>query len=146
MTLEEFRSLTDAWGADVERWPQAAREPARRLAAMPQAAEILEKARQLDGLLAARPQVSRERASRAAHAVITHIATDIATDIERERNRQGRWRWQLPAWLVPAASVACSALIGVSLAMLLPDGTDQEALVLSMILDSGSMAAGWTFQ
>jgi len=42
--------------------------------------------------------------------------------------------------------VACSALIGISLAMALPFGEAQEPMVLGMILDSGSMAADWSLQ
>jgi hypothetical protein len=41
--------------------------------------------------------------------------------------------------------VACSAIIGVSLAMALPGG-DGEPVALSMIIDTASLAAQWTLR
>jgi hypothetical protein len=142
MTLDEFRALADTWGSDVERWPAASIEAARMIAATPQGAEILEDAQTLDSLFGTRPNVSRERAERAAHAVIVKIAA------QSQREQRTGWLWGIDPgnWFLPAASLACSALMGISLAMLLPTSGDQEAIVLSMIIDSGSMAAGWTFQ
>ena len=142
MTLEEFRALTDTWGGDVERWPPGSLEAARRIAQTPQGSEILEQARALDALLGVRPHVSRERVERAAYGVVVSIAGDTG----RQHGAGRLWSWTRSSWLLPATSLACSALIGISLAMLLPATGDQEAIVLSMIIDSGSMAAGWTFQ
>jgi len=140
MTLEDFRRLADTWGGDIERWPEAERAAARRLAASPQTAEFLKSAARLDALVAERPQVSRERARRAAHAVTMRVAA------EGHRQDKARRRWDFSSWFVPAVSVTCSALIGISLAVAFPSGDAQEPVVLSMILDSGSMAAGWALQ
>jgi hypothetical protein len=143
MTLKEFRALADTWGGDVERWPAASVEAARQIAKTPEGAEVLAEAGTLDALFGAKPNVSRERAERAAHAVVVTIAAGTG----REQRTGGWLRGFDPAsWFLPAASIACSALIGISLAMLLPSGGDQETVVLSMLIDSGSMAAGWTFQ
>jgi hypothetical protein len=140
MTLDELRALADTWGGDVERWPEAHRAAARDLAATPAGAAILQAAGQLDRLLAARPEVSGERARDAAHQVVFRIAREAQTGVARRR------RWDFSDWLVPAASLACSALVGVSLAMALQMESDAEPIVLGMILDSGSMAAGWMLQ
>jgi hypothetical protein len=90
--------------------------------------------------MCASPEVSRERAQRAAHAVLLRLAA------EDERQAKVSRRWMATGWLVPAASVVCSALIGISLAMTLPAADADEPIVLGMILDSGSMASGWTVQ
>src|SRR5262249_16074451 len=142
MTLEEFRALAETWGGDVARWPAASLDSARHIALTPQGAEILAETGTLDALFGVRPDVSGERAQRAAGAVSVAIAAQSGS------GRQGGWLSGLDpgSWFVPVASLACSALVGVSLAMLLPAAPDQEPVVLSMIIDSGSMAAGWTFQ
>jgi hypothetical protein len=139
MTFDEFRRLAETWGGDLKRWPEASQPAARRIAATPEGAEVLEQASQLDTQFAKRPTVSVDRSRRVMHAV----ALDIAADLERTANR--RWTWDFGNWLVPAGSMACSALLGISLAMLLP-ASDQPTMVLSMLLDTGSMIPGWTLQ
>ena len=139
MTLEEFRRLAETWGADIGRWPPESRASARRLASTPAAAPVLAEAARLDALMAARPAVSRERAERAALAVALRLASD------GERREAGHWRRVPSSWFVPAASIVCSGLIGISLAMSLPS-VDDGQIVLGMIFDSGSMAAGWALQ
>src|SRR5262249_28181282 len=139
MTLEEFRRLADTWGGDIARWPAPARAAAQRHAATAEGAAILVEAQRLDALLATAPDVTSERASRAAFAVLQRIAAG-------REDRRGYWRappW-LAHWLVPVASVACSAVIGISLATMAPFGhTEQTTIVLSEILDSGSMTPSW---
>jgi len=141
MTLEEFRRLADTWGGDVERWPQERRQAARALAGTPAGRAIVSRAARLDALLAAPAAVSPERAARAAGAVARRLAA------EQRQHEARRRRWRLPGWLLPAASVASSALLGVALASALPAaGGDSEPLVLAVLLDSGSITAGWTLQ
>jgi hypothetical protein len=139
MTLEEFRRLAGAWGADIERWPEAARASARELASTQAGAEVLAAARDLDVVLERRPAVSRARADNAAHAVTLRIAE------ENDRRHKSEVRWWWSSWLVPAGSLACSALVGISLAMLVPPDSP-EIMAQSAILDTGSMASGWTLQ
>lgn len=142
MTLEEFRRLADTWGGDVERWPAQRRLEARQCAATEEGVSILADARRLDALLAEAPEVTSDRAGRAAFAVAQRIAAEGVG-----RSRQGASalsNWRLPNWLMPAASMACSALIGISLATMMPyRQSDDPMLVLSAILDSGSMATTW---
>ena len=141
MALEEFQRLVDTWGGDIERWPASRRFEARQRAATEEGASVLAGAQRLDALLAKAADVAPERAARAAFAVVQRIAAEGAGA------RQGMWSLaggRLPNWLMPAASVAGSALIGVSLATMMPYGeTDDPTIVLSAILDSGSMAVSW---
>jgi hypothetical protein len=89
-------------------------------------------------LLATTPAVTSERISRAVFAVVQQIAAENARD-------SGPSSWWGPAWLMPATSIVCSALIGVSLAMMVPYRlSDRPTLVLGAILDTGSM--GWVTQ
>lgn len=138
MTLEEFRTLAETWGGDVERWPEARRTAGRVLAARPEAAAILAEARRLDERLARRPDVSPERAQRAAHAVALKLAAQSA-------ETKGVWSLLFPRqWLMPAASLACSVIIGVSLGVALPypRAERDQGMVLGVILDSTSIAGG----
>jgi hypothetical protein len=142
MTLEEFRRLADTWGGDIGRWPVPRQVEARGHAGTEEGASILEAAQRLDTLLARAPDVTPERAGRAALAVIQRIAAE-----GEGGSRQGAWgtpSWRPPNWLMPAAGVACSALLGLSLATTLPyRQSDEPTTVLSAILDTGSMAASW---
>jgi len=96
----------------------------------------------LDALLARASGVTPERAGRVAFAVVQRIAAE-----GEGGSRQGPGllsNWRPPNWLMPAASVACSALIGISLATMVPyRQSDEPPTVLSAILDIGSMAASW---
>ena len=140
MTVEDFRRLAETWGGDLERWPHETQAAARNLASTPEGMAILGRARQLDALMAAPPDVPPERVRRAVHAVVLLVAADA------ERASRTRWSLDFSGWFVPAVSVACSALIGISLAMALPSGDAQEPVVLGMILDSGSIAVDWSLQ
>lgn len=52
LTLGRFRSMTESYGADLERWPQQARADARALLSVSeQARGLLEEARALDVLI-----------------------------------------------------------------------------------------------
>ena len=54
MPLARFAVLADSYGADLERWPQAVREPAREfLSVSAEARTLLEEARELDAAIAA---------------------------------------------------------------------------------------------
>ena len=142
MTLEEFRRLADTWGGDIERWPVPRRVEARQCAATEEGASIVAGAQRLDAMLATAPDVAPERAARAAFAVVQRIAAEGVGGSRQGPSRQGSW--VLSNWWMPAASVAGSALIGISLATMMPyGGSDEPTIVLSAILDSGSMTAGW---
>jgi hypothetical protein len=135
MTLDEFKMLAEAWGSDVERWPEHLRTPALTIARTPEAATILAEAEQIDRLIVAgRPQISADRIGRAAKAVVTSIA------------RSGRptgvyGLFAVPRWWLPAASLACAAILGISLGVLKPLNPSRDSIrssVLTMILGEGS--------
>ena len=96
----------------------------------------------MDALLARGPDVTPERAGRVAFAVVQRIAAEDEGGL-----RHLAWlvpNWRPPNWLTPAAGVACSALIGISLATMMPyRQLDEPTSVLSAILDTGSMATSW---
>jgi hypothetical protein len=138
MTLDEFRRLAETWGGDIGRWPEARKVEAVPWVLTEEGEAILQHARRLDALLAAAPLVTPERASRAALAVVQKI---VAEGIGGSRPSP----WTPRDWLMPAASLVCSAAIGVFLAMVAPYGaSDGQTMILSAILDTGSMA--WVIQ
>lgn len=114
MTPEQFRQLAETWGGDVERWPEATREAARRLAASAEGAAVLHEQERLDRLLAAAPEIETARADRSSLLVLQRLA---AVPQQHRPSWYRLLRW--PA-LVPAASLACSALVGVWLAGAMP--------------------------
>jgi hypothetical protein len=139
MTLDDFTRLAEIWGGDIDRWPASEQDAARLIAATAEGAAILRDERQFDRLLSQKPQVGDDRTGRAAFAVMQRLA--------RERQRQPWYRalGQMDR-LVPAASLACSAMLGLWLASVFPAHPPETASVLTMVFDSGSLAATWVVQ
>jgi hypothetical protein len=109
MTLDEFKVLGEAWGSDIERWPEHLRAAAATVARTREATAILAEEQQIDRLIAAaKPEVSADRSAGVIFSVVTAIA---AADRATELPRKFRWPW----WLRPAASVICAAVLGASL-------------------------------
>lgn len=137
MNLIEFRTLVDTWGGDIARWPMEKQAAAYKLADDPDAAALLTEAQRIDAFLARRPSVSSERALRAAHGVALRVA-------EMSTPKPRWWETIVPReWMVPATSLACSAVLGVSLALSLPYTiSSDQPMVLAMILDSTSLFGG----
>jgi hypothetical protein len=130
MTRDQFRELAEIWGGDIDRWPPATQGPARELAADEQCRRILGEQLQLDRLLSIAPDVSDDRAGRAGFAVLQKVA-------HPDRNRAWLHRWLRRSSLFPAATFACSAILGLWLAAAIPYPQHQEALsVVSMVFDS----------
>jgi hypothetical protein len=137
MTLNEFKALAEIWGADTGRWPEHLRPAAAKLAATSEAAAILTDARGLDQLIiAATPQVSRDRIDRVTFNVSMTIA-DQALRLALAGPLSLRW------WLIPAASIACAAVLGISLGLIRPLDTSRHRTVLTMVLDAGSFDPDW---
>lgn len=137
MTLDEFKALAEMWGAETGRWPEHVRAAAATLAGTPEAAAILADAGELDQLIvAAKPRVSVDRVDRAMFNVITMIADS--------GHRKAPGGILLPRWwLIPAASIACAAILGTSLGILKPLETSRHRTVLTMVLDAGSFDPDW---
>ena len=133
MTLDQFRQLAETWGGDIDRWPAALRDAARDTAASGDGERILDQQLRLDRLLSLAPEVSEQRAARVGFAVLQGIAN---------ADRDPPWFRTLlrPATFVPAASLACSAMVGLWLASALPYHEPREALsVVSMVFDSADV-------
>jgi hypothetical protein len=144
MTIDEFRQLAQTWGGDIARWPPHRRTEAGAIARMPAEAAILEEARRLDRLIAAAaPEIATARIDRAAFGVAMAIAADGAR-LPAPRLVRSRL---VRRWLVPAASIACAAVVGVSLGVTYPLSSLRRAAdattVLSAILDGDSLEPNW---
>ena len=137
MTIDEFKTLAEAWGGDIARWPPHLRAAAQALAQTPVGMAALDEARRLDRLIAtATPEIGAERINRALFNVATAIAA-----VDRPRSRVARW------WLVPAASFACAAMVGISLGVMHPLSSLRRSAdatsVLSIILGDDSIETSW---
>ena len=144
MTLEEFRRLADAWGGDIARWPHALRPDAEALARRPEAAAILDEARALDRLAAlAVPHIEQSRADAALHAVVMRLAAE-------EPRPRPLILTALTRWLMPAASFAGAAAIGLYLGFAYPverpTAMADARAVLIMLLDNDSIGPDWITQ
>ncbi len=136
MTPERFRELAEIWGGDIARWPKAERDPAWILARTDDGAAMLREHRAFDALLAGSPEVSSARVDRAALAVLGAIAVSEA---------RPPWyrRWLQPVSLLPAGSLACSALLGVWLAGALPYHQDDQAVATVAAVFDASVISLW---
>lgn len=133
MTLDQFRQLADTWGGDIERWPAAARGAARLVATTEQGAAVLREASAFDALLAMPPEVAPARAGRVALGVLQRIGAGEAREPWYRRLLQ-------PVSLLPAGSLACSALVGLWLAGTLPYHHSQEAIAaMDAVFDSSAV-------
>jgi hypothetical protein len=143
MTLDEFRELAEAWGGDIARWPEHLRASAAELAGQPEAMAVLAEAERFDRLIgAAMPKVSADRVNQAVVNVEALVGAG-----RHPLDFRGVF---LPQWwLMPAASFATAAVLGVSLGMMKPLNTlrgSNDAPVLTMILDAGSFGPDWLLQ
>jgi len=110
MTYERFEYLTDAYGGDLRRWPEAEREAARVLRdAEPRAALLLRAADGLDALLDAAPRPAP------SHALREQVIASAAGAGLRARRRGaiGPLAWFSGAgW---AAAACAGVMFGVNL-------------------------------
>ena len=134
MNWERFCNLAETWGGDVNRWPEQERAGVRQFAETVEGREVLGRARDFDQLLAFEPSLNPDRAAIASFAVIQRIAA-----------QNERWFWTFQSLLgrkrlVPAASLACSFAIGVSLALAAPyERPRPQQALLSMVLDGATL-------
>lgn len=138
MTMDELRDLAETWGGDIGKWPLAAREAARRLAATAEGKMVLERQARFDRLLSTAPEIDAERVDDASFLVLQRLA--VRPQIARPT------RWRLLRWppLIPAASVACSMMVGAWLATAAPYRPPPDALtVMSGVFDVYVIGSGW---
>ena len=143
MTLDEFRELAESWGADIARWPEHVRVSAAELARQPEAMAILADAERFDRLISvAKPNVLADRVDQAIINVVTRVAAD-----GRPAGSKRVFLW--PRWLIPAASFATAAVLGVSLGLMKPLNTLRslnDTAMLTIILDAGSFGPDWMLE
>ncbi len=138
MTPEQFRQLAETWGGDVERWPAPTREAARRIAATAEGTTVLHEQSRFDRLLAVAPEIETARADRSSFLVLQRLAA-VPQQHRPSWHRLLRW-----PTLVPAASLACSALVGVWLAGAVPyvHSPSDPLSVMSGVFDVYAMGFG----
>lgn len=105
MSMDEFRNLLAAWGADPERWPRERRADAEALLASSEEARLLladEAA--FDALLAGTPHV-------APGAALLDDILAIPRTAKQDR-KAGGWRFGLVPALPRFAGLAAAALLG----------------------------------
>lgn len=105
MSMEEFRSLLDAWGADPARWPHDRRPGAEALLARSEEARGMQadEAR-FDALLAGRP-------APVPGAALLGSVMAIPASARQER-KAGPWRFGFTPALPRFAGLAAAALLG----------------------------------
>jgi len=134
MRLEQFRTLAETWGGDIDRWPPAVQDDARAVAAGDEGGRILHAQAELDRLLAIAPDVDDDRAGQISFGVLQRVA---------RADRDPPWFRRLlrPASWVPAASLACASVVGLWLAGAVPyRQQDQTLTVVSMVFDSSAVS------
>jgi hypothetical protein len=144
MTRDEFKVLAETWGGDIARWPEPMRAQATVLAQTPAARAILDEARELDRLIAGgAPDIEDDRVNRAMFQVATTLAAAPVAAPARSRFA----RVPLTRWLAPAASFACAAIIGASLAFVHPlplaRSPSDSGTMLTLLLDSALLDHDW---
>lgn len=118
MTLERFSDLTEAYGADLRRWPVAERAAAEALMTRDARARLLrEEADVLDSLLDA-----------VAHPVVSSLMVEraVAGSASAGLKRRASWRlWSRLAWL-SGAGWAAAAFAGVAFGFSLTGSLTQD--------------------
>jgi hypothetical protein len=105
MTMEEFTSLLDAWGADSSRWPADRRAEADALLARSdEARRLLADEAAFDALLAAAPALAPNT------ALLDSVMAIPAGN--RQERKAGRWRFGFAPALPRFAGLAAAALLG----------------------------------
>ena len=106
LTLGRFKELVEAYGANLDRWPEAERADAVSLAGTsPEADHWLAEARQLDGLLHGKPPVEVSASLRAAVAAIPARYP--------RAEAVGAW-WPFQSVWRPVVTLLASAICGLS--------------------------------
>ena len=115
MNLDHFQHMLDRNGADLARWPDQARAKAERLVAADPAARLaLERAREIDDLLARNFRHDEQAAPASTARVLAALA---AKPLPRQRGTPlSRWpdvllTWDFaPAWPRIATLAGCAVL------------------------------------
>lgn len=148
MTRDEFIRLAESWGGDLSRWPISSQHLARDYAATDDGKRILQEITKFDRLISVAPNVDPRRAEAVSRAVLRRIASGDTGAAATRLVRLRTVLWPRPAgvslafsqnWTFPAASLACSLLIGLSLGAIVPPtrDSDRPQTSLDLILETG---------
>lgn len=141
LDLAAFERLLEIHGSNIARWPEASREPLRRLLDGSEAARTRwADAARLDALLAALPEVEP------APDLMARIASLPARHPRPERVRWWPFGNPLPALLGWGAAAALGVLVGVTEAPELPaEGAGTDGAVAAIEDDAdGDGSDEWT--
>ena len=130
MTYERFEYLTDAYGGDLRRWPEAEREAGRALLdSDPRATVLLREADGLDALLDAAPRPAPSHVLREQV-----IASAAGAGLRARRRGPGPLAWLSGAgW----AAAACAGVVfGVNLTSHLTADVQADAVLYQASLTS----------
>ena len=132
MELQHFLEHLDELGPDLERWPAAIRQDARKLLEQsPAAADALADAKTLANLLAALPPV------RAPAHLAGRIAGAVADPPQRLLDWLGASLWR------PAVAAGLPLAFGFLVGVLLPPSQTDDS---EMMLDIGLMAFAESYE
>ncbi len=106
MTENDFRSLAETWGGDLDRWPRDRQADARTLLARsPAARQMLAEAAALDAFIAAAPPVP-------VSPVMRDAVLALPRGARQERRASGGWRFDFSMVLPRFAGLAAAAVLG----------------------------------
>jgi anti-sigma-K factor RskA len=124
MTLERFRAIVAAYGANPARWPAAERRACESLVAVSvEAQALVGEALRLDAVLDALPAARPTPAIRAAILAAAHAAPPPSRLREAWREIFG----DLGGWRTAGAALAASLLLGIVSGGLLSEGLAPES-------------------
>jgi hypothetical protein len=114
MTPDRFRSLTEAYGASPEHWPQAERAGAEALLARqdPEALAALAEARSLDLLLATHAIATPDA------DLIRRIVASAPSAHSSRGGNTGMPRWKQPRWWLSGAGIVGVGVAGIAAGVL----------------------------
>lgn len=106
MTENDFRSLAETWGGDLDRWPRDRQAEARRLLERSgEARRLLADAAALDALIASAAPVTLDP------AVIDKVMA-LPRGVRQERKASAGWRFDFSMVLPRFAGLAAAAVLG----------------------------------
>jgi hypothetical protein len=133
--IELFRAMAASYGADLERWPTALRDEARRLAQTSEAARLaLDEARTIDAALDAasvQPDEPAAALARLRAGVAARIAAAPARPVGLARF--AAWLMQFgrvdPVWIGMATGSGCVVAAGLMIGAALAPTPEAEDLL-----------------
>ncbi len=114
LTLARFKAMTDSYGADPSRWPEALRGEAEALLlASAEARAYLESQRAVDDAISAAAAERRAQLERAGEpgAAVARLRASVAARIRAGETVRRSWRLGLPGLIAIASAAVVTGLI-----------------------------------